>query len=58
MVLTNFHSPLRFGAFIGVGAGVGRFELAGAFSEDFVSGVATEVLAVLLSFAEFELLIR
>jgi hypothetical protein len=53
-----FHSPLRFGAFAGEGVGLGRFDLLGAPSEGFVSGVAGEVFDVLSSFGESHLFIR
>src|ERR1700730_2309583 len=52
------HSPLRFGAFAGMGVGVSRFDLLRAFSEGFVSGVAGEVDDVLSSFGESHLFIR
>ncbi len=58
MVLTMFHSPLRFGALVGAGVGLGRFHLSGALSEGFISGVAGEVFDVLSSFGESDLFIR
>jgi hypothetical protein len=58
MVLTMLHSPLRFGVFAGTGVGLARFDLLGASSESFVSGVAGEVDDVLPSFGESHLFIR
>ena len=56
MVLTRFHSPVRFGPFAGVGA-VGGSDLAGTVFVGFASGEAGETCDVLPSVGEYHLFI-
>lgn len=56
MVLTRFHSPVRFGPFVGVGA-VGESDLTGRVFVGFASGDAGETCDVLPSVGEYHLFI-
>jgi hypothetical protein len=57
MVLTMFHSPVRFGAVETVGAAVGGSDLPGTVFVELVSGVAGEIFDVLPSVPECQFFI-